>query len=51
LHPIDYNNGCVTTTKDYLADIRDICDRHGILLIFDEILSGFRTGISCAQGY
>jgi glutamate-1-semialdehyde 2,1-aminomutase len=51
MNPIDYNNGCVTTTRDYLAAIRDSCDRHGILLIFDEILSGFRTGISCAQGY
>jgi glutamate-1-semialdehyde 2,1-aminomutase len=51
MNPIDYNNGCIGTTPEYLQAIRDICDQHGIVLIFDEILSGFRTGISCAQGY
>ena len=51
MNPIDYNNGCITTTSEYLADVREICDKYGIVLIFDEILSGFRTGISCAQGY
>jgi glutamate-1-semialdehyde 2,1-aminomutase len=51
MNPIDYNNGCMTTTRDYLSAVRDICNRFGIVLIFDEILSGFRTGISCAQGY
>jgi len=51
MNPIDYNNGCVTTNREYLAVVRNICDRHGILLIFDEVLSGFRTGLSCAQGY
>lgn len=51
MNPIDYNNGCITTSREYLQAIRDICDQYGIVLIFDEILSGFRTGISCAQGY
>lgn len=51
MNPVDYNNGCITTTAEYLRTMRDICDRHGIVLIFDEILAGFRTGISCAQGY
>jgi glutamate-1-semialdehyde 2,1-aminomutase len=51
MNPIDYNNGCIGTTTEYLQAIRDICDQFGIVLIFDEILSGFRTGLSCAQGY
>jgi glutamate-1-semialdehyde 2,1-aminomutase len=51
MNPIDYNNGCITTTREYLQAIRDICDRYRIVFIIDEILAGFRTGISCAQGY
>jgi len=51
MNPIDFNNGCITTTSEYLLAMRDICDQHGIVLIFDEILSGFKTGITCAQGY
>jgi glutamate-1-semialdehyde 2,1-aminomutase len=31
--------------------VRRVCDRHGIVFIMDEVLSGFRTGISCAQGF
>ncbi|HWT81079.1 MAG TPA: aminotransferase class III-fold pyridoxal phosphate-dependent enzyme, partial [Candidatus Methylomirabilis sp.] len=51
MNPIDYNNGCITTTSEYLQAIRRICDEHGIVFILDEVLAGFRTGISCAQGY
>jgi glutamate-1-semialdehyde 2,1-aminomutase len=51
MNPIDYNNGCIGTTTEYLQAIRNICEQYGIVLIFDEILSGFRTGLSCAQGY
>lgn len=51
LNPIDFNNGCITTTREYLQGVREICDQYGIVMILDEILAGFRTGISCAQGY
>jgi glutamate-1-semialdehyde 2,1-aminomutase len=51
MNPVDYNNGCITTTPEYLQAIREICDQHGIVFILDEVLSGFRTGLSCAQGY
>lgn len=51
MNPIDYNNGCIGSSTEYLQAIRDICNEHGIVFVLDEILSGFRTGISCAQGY
>jgi glutamate-1-semialdehyde 2,1-aminomutase len=51
MNPIDYNNGCITTTSEYLQAIREICDLHDIIFIIDEVLSGFKTGISCGQGY
>ena len=51
MNPIDYNNGCIGTSTEYLQAIRSICDQHGIVFIMDEILSGFRTGITCGQGY
>ena len=50
MNPIDYNNGCIGSSPVYLQAVREICDQYGIVLIFDEILSGFRTGISGAQG-
>lgn len=51
MNPFDFNNGCFGSSSDYLQAIRDICDEHGIVFILDEILSGFRTGLGCAQGY
>ena len=51
MNPIDFNNGCIGTSPEYLQAIREICDQNGIVMIFDEILSGFRTGISGAQGF
>lgn len=51
MNPIDYNNGCIGSSAEYLQAIRKICDEHGIVFIIDEILSGFRTGISGGHGY
>jgi glutamate-1-semialdehyde 2,1-aminomutase len=48
---IDYNNGCFLTTTDYLQGVRKLCNNYGVVLIFDEILSGFKTGLTCAHGY
>lgn len=45
LEPIQSIAGIVTAPDDYFRQIRDICDRHGVLLIFDEIQTGVgRTG-------
>jgi len=51
MNPIDYNNGCITTTREYLEKVNEIAHKYGIVVIYDEILSGFRIGLSCAQGY
>ena len=49
--PINYNSGCIPARRDYLAAMRHLTQRHGSVLIFDEVLSAFRTGPTCAQGY
>ncbi|MBM3262475.1 MAG: aspartate aminotransferase family protein [candidate division Zixibacteria bacterium] len=45
LEPIGNTGGVVTPPAEYLPAIRELCDRHNVLLIFDEIITGFgRTG-------
>jgi taurine---2-oxoglutarate transaminase len=45
LEPITGTNGIIIPTKAYYQGIRELCDKYGILLIFDEVMSGFgRTG-------
>lgn len=45
LEPICNTGGIVTPTQEYFRMLRDICDRYGVLLIFDEVLTGCgRTG-------
>ena len=51
MEPINYNAGCLVADTDYLRAVRRITAAHGTVLIFDEVLSGFRTGVSCGQGY
>ncbi len=51
MNPVDFNNGCITTTAEYLKEVKEILHKNGSLLIFDEVLAGFKMGISCAQGY
>ena len=45
------NMGCVLPKKGFLEELRQICDAEGILLIFDEVMSGFRLGKGGAQEY
>ncbi len=49
LEPIGCNNGCIPSDPEFLKFLRQICDERGIVLIFDEIITGFRTGLGGAQ--
>ena len=51
MEPINYNSGCIVADKPYMEFVRDLATRNNIVLIYDEVLSAFRTGPSCAQGY
>jgi glutamate-1-semialdehyde 2,1-aminomutase len=42
MEPMMLNAGAILPRPDYLAGVRELCDRHGSLLIFDEIITGFR---------
>jgi taurine---2-oxoglutarate transaminase len=45
LEPVTGTNGIIVPPEGYLRSIREVCDRHGILLIADEVMTGFgRTG-------
>ncbi len=51
IEPIPANNGLLLQTKEYLQALRDICTANGTLLIFDEVISGFRIGFEGAAGH
>jgi len=48
---IDYNNGMLLTTTEYLAEVKKLAEENNVILIFDDILSCFKTGLTCGQGY
>lgn len=41
IEPVAGSTGCLVPPKGYLERVREICDRHGILLVFDEVICGF----------
>jgi glutamate-1-semialdehyde 2,1-aminomutase len=51
LEPLGPESGTRPVHHDYNAGVRALCDEFGALLIFDEVVSGFRVGMGGAQGY
>jgi len=51
IEPIPANNGLLLQSKEFLQYLREICTANGTLLIFDEVISGFRVGFEGAAGY
>lgn len=49
--PVMLNTGCILPKPGYLQFLRDITKQYGILLIFDEVITGFRLSLGGAQGY
>ncbi|WP_120183279.1 glutamate-1-semialdehyde 2,1-aminomutase [Pelobium manganitolerans] len=51
IEPVPANNGLLLQSKAYLQFLREICTQNGALLIFDEVISGFRVSFEGAAGY
>jgi glutamate-1-semialdehyde 2,1-aminomutase len=49
LEPVVGNMGCVAPDPGYLKGLRDLCDKHRIVLVFDEVMTGFRLALGGAQ--
>ncbi|MBU1249059.1 MAG: glutamate-1-semialdehyde 2,1-aminomutase [Proteobacteria bacterium] len=49
VEPVAGNIGCVLPGEGYLAGLRKLCTEHGSLLIFDEVITGFRVALGGAQ--
>ena len=50
IEPVAGNMGCIPPQPGYLEALRKLCDEHGALLIFDEVMTGFRVALRGAQG-
>jgi glutamate-1-semialdehyde 2,1-aminomutase len=51
IEPIPANNGLLLQAEKFLHFLREKCTEHGVLLIFDEVISGFRVGFEGAAGF
>lgn len=50
IEPIPANNGLLLQSHKFLVHLREMCSKHNVLLIFDEVISGFRVGFEGAAG-
>ena len=51
LEPVGPESGTRPVPRDFAQQVRELCDEFGTLLIFDEVVTGFRLGLGGAQGY
>jgi glutamate-1-semialdehyde 2,1-aminomutase len=51
VEPVAGNMNCIPPEPGFLETLREVCDASGALLIFDEVMTGFRLGLAGAQGY
>ena len=49
VEPVMGNMGCIPPEKNFLQELRELCDQEKILLIFDEVMTGFRLSLGGAQ--
>jgi len=50
VEPVAGNMNCVPPVPGFLETLREVCDQHGSVLIFDEVMTGFRVALGGAQG-
>jgi len=50
IEPVAGNMSCIPPLNGFLETVRECCTRHGALLIFDEVMTGFRVDVRCAVG-
>ena len=51
VEPVGPESGTHPVTREFNASVRELCDEFGTLLVFDEVVTGFRLGMGGAQGY
>ncbi|MHA1370937.1 MAG: aspartate aminotransferase family protein [Promethearchaeota archaeon] len=51
LEPLGPESGTRPVKREFNKQVRELCDKYGALLIFDEVVTGFRVGLHGAQGY
>jgi len=49
IEPVAGNMGCIIPAKEFIQGLRTLCTEEGILLLFDEVMTGFRLGLGGAQ--
>lgn len=51
VEPVAGNMNCIPPQPGFLETMRELCSKHGAVLILDEVMTGFRFGLQGAQGY